>query len=674
MAFKDEYIEHLKSFMLKLHPKWDEERLTGAIEHIYKANLKDPSIIMDNNVTGDGATITTTKLCSWIDKAEPVVSGNATFYCQPTKLQSPTSIMLKTLKLERKAVKKRMFAMDPKSDEYSAADLEQGNKKVIMNADYGGSGTPTAAFYTLYSPPATTLMAQSIITTMAAFFESYLGDNQLFFSIEECCDWMQKVIQKDQDIPSWFVVPSKSDVSKRIIRKFKMISSESIDIINRFVDHCSEKELVYLYYANNFKDLIRNHPKVQSLLKEILEKLPNYEAQEKLPDEYKDKFESVKDYNKWVSEQMFLNPYEPPETIKEPLTKFIDYMNQFVYVEYLTPDSIVKLNNHKRNTVLLVDTDSNIINANLFVSMVLNDVFPGETFGRSKLYSEMILVNTICAALSVSVANILDYYGRTHHIDSEARKELTMKNEFLFRILFLLDKKKRYCASIVLREGNMMVPFKPEIKGVDFIKAGVTEDVSSAFEDMLCNRILFSDKLELYELMSDLKKFERGIYDDLKNGGKKYLKSSIYKPESGYKSEADAWKLQVFKGSMVWNELYPEQKIYSLDRVHILKLAVSSVNDLDKIKDTYPNEYKKCIEKIYNNENSNIKKTGLSVICIPNGAKTIPKWLIPLIDYDLIISNTISSFKSILRSLNIEDIPFKSSAGDASLTSCLISL
>ena len=73
---------------------------------------------------------------------------------------------------------------------------------------------------------------------------------------------------------------------------------------------------------------------------------------------------------------------------------------EIVFVEYLTPDSIVKLNNHKRNTVLLVDTDSNIINADMFVDFVLKKLFPGENFGRSSLYNEMILVNVLAAIAS----------------------------------------------------------------------------------------------------------------------------------------------------------------------------------------------------------------------------------------------------------------------------------
>ena len=87
---------------------------------------------MDNNVTGENHVTTLSYLCNWIEKAQPVISGNATFYCQPKVLRSPTSNMLKSLKVGRKKVKKAMFKYNPKSDEYQQLDLDHNNFLVIL--------------------------------------------------------------------------------------------------------------------------------------------------------------------------------------------------------------------------------------------------------------------------------------------------------------------------------------------------------------------------------------------------------------------------------------------------------------------------------------------------------------------------------------------------------------
>ena len=679
MNLKERYANIATEVIHKIDPSLNKDDINKCINSIVKQRMKDPTIIMDNNVTGDGATINLSQLCGWIEKEHPVVSGNATFYMQPSVLKSPTSNMLRSLKKGRKAVKNEMFKYKPGSDEYASLDLDQQNKKVIMNAEYGGSGTPTAAFYTKYSPAATTLMAQSIITSMAAFFEGYIGDNLKFFSANECFDWMMKVCQKDEKIDEWLYVPEAKIVANRIKHYFIMPDPSGFESIDLFVNNCSKKELVYLYYANNFKELISRHSNVQKIIKNVLVKLPNYEAVEKeIPapfvEKFKDEDDPIQSYNKWVSNEMFLNPYKIPEVIKEEIDEFVKLMTKYVFVEYLTPDSIVKLNNHKRNTVLLVDTDSNMLNADLFVSYIINEIFPDETFGRQKMYNEMILVNVLAASLAEGIERILDYYGRTHNMDEESRAELTMKNEFMFRRFFLMNVKKRYAASIVLREGNIIIPFKPELKGMDFIKAGISEDVSKRFEKMLCDHILFSETLELHELMNDLKQFEREIYEDIHKGGITYYKQTQYKSIEGYKDANKAWGLPVFKGSAVWNAIYPDKKIYSLDRVRIIKLAVNGLSDLEVIKYKYPKEYNEVASKLFINPTSDMKRCGFKNICIPNSVKEVPEWIIPLVDDKAIISDMISSFKSVLEALHLEDVQFNTNNGNGSLTSALISL
>ena len=689
MGIKSEYKKAAVSTVMRMDPSLDENLVEKIVSSMMKESLRDPTIIMDNSVTGDNATITLTEMCAWIDKRNPVVSGNATFYMQPEELESPTSYMLRALKKGRKAVKKSMFKMRPGSDEYNMADLDQNNKKVIMNSDYGGSGAPTAAFYTKEGPAATTLMAQSIITTMAAFFEGFVGDNQRFYHANELFDWMNTVISKKTDkVPKWVIVPTHQDVFHRLVNKFDVFDRSDYQPIKDYINNRSDDELCYLYYANNLNEFVGKHPNVYELISKTLYALPNLEAAaNEVPAEYYDRFKDEKDpvleYNKWMSKEMFLDPYNIPECIKSYIDDLRKWLTQFVFVEYLTPDSIVKLNNHYRNTVLLVDTDSNIINADLFVSFILNQVFPGQGFNRPRLYNEMILVNVLASMLDTTVAAMLDYYGRCHNMNKEARAELTMKNEFMFRRFFLMTKKKRYAASIVLREGNINIPFKLEIKGMDFIKAGVTDEVTERFTKMLKTHVLFSETIELHELMKDLKSFEREIFRDLKNGGTKYLKPQLFKAEDAYKKIKDehgrvigskAWSLPVFRGSMVWNELYPAQKIYSLDRVKIIKLIVTKVEDLDRIKAKHPDEYRMIIDKIYNSENEEIRKAGLKVIAIPKNVKEIPKWVLDLIDYDIIVSDVISSFRSVLDALKIEEVYFKTPNGNANLTSCMISL
>ena len=97
MSVISEYVSQTADIILKMYPDLDKNDVDETIRSIIRERIKDPSINIDNNVTGDNRDITLTSLCNWIDKAKPVISGNATFYQQPSTLKSPTSNMLKNI-------------------------------------------------------------------------------------------------------------------------------------------------------------------------------------------------------------------------------------------------------------------------------------------------------------------------------------------------------------------------------------------------------------------------------------------------------------------------------------------------------------------------------------------------------------------------------------------------
>ena len=55
----------------------------------------------------------------------------------------------------------------------------------INKFDYGGSGAPTSAFYSEHSGPATTVSAQSVISTTENTFEAFIADNYYFLDLND---------------------------------------------------------------------------------------------------------------------------------------------------------------------------------------------------------------------------------------------------------------------------------------------------------------------------------------------------------------------------------------------------------------------------------------------------------------------------------------------------------
>ena len=675
MGVKQQYLRASVDTLMMIDPTMDRDVITKIVQVEINRDLRDPTVTMDNNVTMKNFELTLTELCNWIEAEKPVVAGNATFYEQPTVIVSPASNMLRALNQLRDTIKLKMFEAKSDPDRYQQLDLEQINSKTVANAEYGASGSPTSAFYTKYSPAATTMIAQSIITTMATFFEGFIGDSMRFFHVNECFDWLNQVRQKADKVKveRWIVQPSLDESTRRICAKFDRFDIGDIDIIRSYLGNCSSDELTYIFYANNLIEFIRSHGKVRDILGSILSTLPVMEiVSDDVPSQYRDQFHDVDSYHDFVAREMFLDPYNVPPTIRSDMDQLTTVIARYCYVRYLTPDSIVKLNHRKRNTVLLVDTDSNVINANLFIGFVLDELFEGETFGRKRLYNDMICANILASVLDQCVQDTLDLYASSHKIDEEARQELSMKNEYFFRRFFLMLTKKRYASSIVLREGHLMVPFQTEIKGLDFIKAGVTDEVTAKFTGMLEKHVLFSDELQLHGLMQDLRKFEGEVHDSLTRGEMIYLKTVGFKTEKAY---ANPWQLQVFKAVMVWNEVMPiDQRIYSLNKVKLAKLIVNGPEDLDVIRDTYPKEYQSAIVNVFNSRIPELAKAGMKTIAIPATLSAIPGWIIPLIDYRAIISDICNSFRSVLDSFAISEIQEKVASGRSPVTTGLISI
>jgi len=694
MGVKQTYLDRATEIIMEIDPSLEEKEVREIIRKQLKDSLRDPSIVLDNNVTKERSKCTLSELCNWIDEQKPIVSGNATFYVHPEVLQSPASKMLRELKKSRQRIKRQMFDARNDPDLYQQLDLTQSNKKVAMNAEYGASGSPTAAFYSKYSPAATTMLAQSIITTMAVFFESFIGDNMKFPHINECFDWIKCVQTKKNKIPKWLYTPSLEEVTLRLYYHFPSLDQEDAKVLRKYLSNLQEEELTQLYYINNLREFIIRHKRVQSLIREILLKLPLLQGSEKIvPPEFQSKFSSVEDYNEYVAQEMFLNPYSIPEKIKGEMKDLTELILEHCFIDYLTSDSIKKLNQWKRKVVLLVDTDSNVINSNLFISLILDEVFPQNNFGRERIYNDMICANILASILSRGIEILLDKYGVLHHAGKEAREELSMKNEYFFRRLFLMTTKKRYASSIVLREGHINIPFKTEIKGLDFIKAGVTDDVTKRFTDILERNILFSEELQLHELMRDYRRFEKEIEESLRLGSTEYLPVKSYKAEGAYKNP---WAVQVFKAVMVWNTICPEQMIYTLSKIKLIKLTVGSPADLEIIAQDYPEQYDRALHRVfggydlYNQYRQEKKeaskdgraldeslypplmKAGMSTIAIPGTLDQIPDWIRPLIDHQTIISDVSNSFKSVLESFRMSAIPYSSIHGKRTRASGLI--
>ena len=500
----------------------------------------------------------------------------------------------------------------------------------------------------------TTGTAQSVISTTETFFEAFLVDNYKFIDINECFFYMNSVISQDYEIKKWIIPVNAEDVFLRVKGMFyDDVYDDSYErLLMGYIINLSDDDRAKIFYKNNIIEFTRRHKNILKLYDELFSSVRNLDyikTADEIPSEFYDKFSStpdnkkVKSYNNFVNNQYFMDPNSPPDTIKEILEKLNKYYMTYVYMPYMSFDRIHRLKYFQRKTVCIVDTDSNILALDQWVDFCRNEVLQG-MYGRDDEHNKFIIINTLTYFITSAVSDILDQYGKHSNIPEEFRGRFGMKNEFYFDHLIIGKKKKRYISSIKLREGNLMNPYKSDVKGFEFRKATTSEEAKSIFDGIVKKHILESDVPNISGILYDLREFENKIRHSIQEGERTYLPLGNAKDLSAYK---DPYSQQGVRGSIAWNLIYPDNQISFPSKVSILKLNIFSLEDIEDLRNVDIRIYNTIMQEIFGSPIKEIASKGLQVIAIPSNSR-IPEWCQPYIDYNTVINNIISQFKGVL--------------------------
>lgn len=653
--WKNEMIETMRT----INPQWNKKDIDKILNKMLAEQMQNPDVNMDNNVTGENRDSTLLSVLDWLINRKPIISGNGTFYKNQHEALNPIAKMLDKFLNNRKAVKKKMFQVEDKtSDRYKDLDREQLNWKILVNSYYGASGMPKSAFYSTYSGPATTGVAQSVISTTETLFESFLVDNFKFIDINEAFHYMNTILQTDYELDDWIIPVTRGQLFDRIVSMFydDIYRDEYEEPLRLFIEHLTQEEVTKIYYKNQFMEFTRVHENIRKDYDELFSSIRNLKYAktiEDIPEELLNKFggsdeEVVKSYNSYVNNQYFMDPNSPPDTVTDILKKLGDIYMKYVYHPFMVIDRIYRLKFFNRKTVCIVDTDSNILAMDSWVDFC-NDHLLRSDYGRSDENNTFIMINTIAYFITNAVGATLEVYGEYSNIPEDFRARFNMKNEFYFNKLIIGRKKKRYISSIKLREGNLLDPYKADVKGFDFMKATTSEYAKKRFDTIVKNHILESPLPDISAILGELSKFERDIRESINNGELTYLPLGNAKDLSAYK---DPYSQQGVRGSLAWNIIYPDRAISFPSKVSILKLKIFTLDDMDDLASTNPDIYKTIKTQIFGSSNEKFAKKGLQVIAIPQNEK-IPEWCFPYIDYNTVINNIIGQFQGVLDTFGI---------------------
>lgn len=623
--FIEQWKAHQTQAVKTMYPELEDEKIDKLLEKMISEQMVNPKATLHNNYEHKALNIDLLSVIDWIDRVKPIIAGFGCFFKNQDTEINPTATMLNKFIKSRKAYKKRLEDFPSDSEEYATFDRLQLTEKINVNSYYGCSGATTSNYFNLYTAQACTATGQSLISTTCTTFEYFMADNNPFFTLDECMTFLNFVVNKDQKMDDSFIPNVKREqVYTRIVCKFYDWKQHLYEEpIRRYLDNLDQSQLKRVYYSNNLYEFSRLD-KIRKLLIRII-----------------------------GTDESFMNPNKLPNDVIEPINKLWAYYEEFVLYNNFAFERISRLKTKTRKSVTTIDTDSNMVSLLPWINFVKGELMPESEKMQNKDPNELIFasINTMAFALTKVVTEVLNKYTAKCNILPSFQPNINMKNEFLFLKQILANVKKRYITNVILREGNLVSPTKIDIKGFDFVKSTTTEETKGHFIDLIKKYILFNEDIDVIGLVQDLEKFQESIYDSLRKGEKKYLTPTSVKEVEGY---ADPFKMQGVRGVFAWNAAYPDQEIQLPEKLDLVKVKLTAVEDLEPLKDIDFDIYKNLKQGIFGSRIDKIQKKGVAVIAIPRNVERIPDWIIPFIDYDEIVNNVMKKFYPVLDSLGME--------------------
>lgn len=221
----------------------------------------------------------------------------------------------------------------------------------------------------------------------------------------------------------------------------------------------------------------------------------------------------------------------------------------------------------------------------------------------------------------------------------------------------MLTRNKKSYAGIITAELGHQLP-KPvlDMKGLSIKKSSVPKPLRKAFTKILDEDVLKAEKINLKNIMIKYDDLEESIENSLKQGLTEYLLPKNLELISSYKAPDN---IDAVRGTIIWNDLEPDNQIVPPEKIDLLKLNCTGEDDprLLALKQTHPDKYNTIMKTVFNHGATtaklDISRFGFSCIAIPKGTDRVPDYLLPFIDTKTMVSDNMRNGYIILESLGV---------------------
>lgn len=617
----ERYEQRICNMYLQTHTNVSPDKVKELVHKLTVEKLRNIPCKMHNNVTHEMIDTSVIDMFDWIDTHNPIITGNGTFFKQHAEYKSPEIDMLEFLQKDRDAKKADMYNYKKGSIEYTNRNVGQMNVKVVMNADYGGSGTTLSPFYSCYIPAATTASAKNLTTTLICCLELMSGNDDQWAKlngINELLDMIFIILREDVSdrdmINDSYTV---DEVCNWLVSKANNISLMDVNMLKTYLHTLKPNELTKLMLAFNPRLVLNRY------LSGNVATCMNYLKAHRI------------DINNMTKESIHAAGYgvKAPEEIAgeiEYISKVI--VDNCVY-PFIPNDAEVRANNMRNRLIVCVtDTDSLMVHFPHYiddfqarVETHRDSCLIASAFGM-RLFIEHVIPKMV-ENITIN-CNINDKYYRDKFI---------FKNEYAF-LCMALFAKKMYAESMFVQEGKPRNPHEIAVTGLSFKKRNSAEFLEPVMLDLYDRYVLTNEHVDVSGILDEVyalrSKLQREIGDD-----PSYYKVLSLKDIGSY----DASKVlpEQMRGAIVWNNIMPDEEMLPMDRVIVIPLSFELLHK-------HANEDYRIAEVLRISLIDNPKEKTDPVICLPEYYHTIPDWIKPVIDKEYAIDKLLSPIKQLL--------------------------
>lgn len=610
---------------IKTHPNANPDVVRTLITDFTDSNMKNIPCVMHNNITHETIETSMIDVFDWIVQRNPIISGNGTFFKQHAEYLAPTVKMLETLQGNRKKKKKEMYSYPKGSIEYTNANVGQLSIKVIMNADYGGSGTPLSPFYSCYIPPATTGSAKNITTSLICCLEFISENNNAWAklnSINELFDLIFAVLE-DQRTDRVFISDTYSvnEVTEWLLSRTNNVSGGDRRTLQLFLSTLEPSQLTKLMLAFNIRLVLKKY--VYQDMSIIMDYLKDHQV----------------DLNNISEESLLECGYgvKPPDAIAEHIERVSKIIIDNCVYPFVPNDVEVRANEMKRIIVCVTDTDSLMVQFASYIDDFQARVnsFPKSCLVASAFGMRLFIEHIIPQMVSdiATFCNINDKYYRDKFV---------FKNEFAFLAMALLAKKM-YASSMFVQEGNPRDPHDIAVTGLSFKKRDSAEFLEPIMLNIYDKYILTGESVNMSGVLDEFYALREKLKREIGTDPSYYKVLSIkdigaYDPTKVLPSQ--------MRGAIVWNNIMPDEEMLPMDRVIVIPLSFNLLHQ-------YAGTNSKISEILRLSLIDNEKEKNDPYICIPEHYHTVPEWIQPVIDIEYAVDKLLMPFKQLLDAFDV---------------------